>query len=288
MGRFTAGGRNTIKAEGFRFQYRLSYFCLLTATFFTVLNCIFSFFASVFYSAFAWVFPYAMITEGLFKTGKMYTPDEYEYYWGMTQEHMQHPGYLYILTGIAVVAVCVLVACCIIARKHVAGLIAATVLLAIDKLFMLIWYEISFQAFFKEFFMSGLLLGLLLMGIVAYYRLKMIDWVSEEVIPAAVPAAEQEGEQQDSPVLHAVDYSLKCKTLMIYDVEGYTVCYRKIGTVYELAIDKMVYDTIDAGRHRQPHELNARVEGHDFAVGTSEDATMYVRLDGNVVKKKRR
>ncbi len=287
MGRFTANGRNTVKAEGLRFQYRLSYFCLLTATIFTALNSIFAFFSGIFYSSFSWVFPYAMITEGLFTTGMMYTPEEYEYYWGMTQDHMQHPGYLYILIGIAVVAVCVLVACCIIARKHVAGLIAATVLLAIDKLFMLLWYEISFQAFFNEFFMSGLLLGLLLMGIVAHYRLKMIDWLSDDIIPPAVPAAGQE-EQQDSPVLHAIDYSLKCKILMIYDVEGYTVCYRKIGTIYELAIDKMVYDTIDAGRHRQPHELNARVNGHDIAVGTSEDATMYIRFDGNVVKKKRR
>ena len=49
-------------------------------------------------------------------------------------------------------------------------------LLAIDKLFMIIWFRITIQTYLTEFFMSGLLLGLLLMGLVlcTYFKFRNV------------------------------------------------------------------------------------------------------------------
>jgi hypothetical protein len=50
----------------------------------------------------------------------------------------------------------------------------------------------------------------------------------------------------------------------------------------------MVYDTVDTGAYEQPHELCAYLEGHEFVVGTGADAQAFIRLDGEVIRKKQR
>lgn len=285
MGRIVAGAGSTKKAEILRTRYCVARMALLVAIVFSVLNCIFSFFGGVFYSAFSYTFPQAMIDNARFLTGKMYTLEEYEQMFGMTQADFLHPDFMFLDGGFALAAIALLVVCWVLSKKRGGWMIAATVLLGVDMLFEVYWYDIAI-GYLAEYVMPGILLAIMIVGIVSFYRLEVMEWTAEVPVPAAVPAAGQGDEARpDSPVLHAIDYSLKSKILMIYDIQGYTVCYRKIGTIYELAIDKMVYDTVDAGRHRQPHELSARVDGHDIAVGTSTDSRMYICFDGNVVKK---
>ena len=107
-------------------------------------------------------------------------------------------------------------------------------------------------------------------------------------MPAVAEAAQPAQETGNSPVLHPMDYGAKSKILLACDVGAYAICYRRFGSINELAINDMVYDTVDTGKNEQPHELHARLDGHEIAVGLGEDANIYVRFDGEVVKKKPR
>lgn len=296
MGKITASADSTRRAEFLRLQYSIARIGLLAAIVLTLLNCIFAFFDSVFFSSLSWVFPYAILSDALFSTGRMYTPREYEEYWDMTSADMMHPDYIYLVAGIALAVIGVLVVCWIFSKKQVGWMIAAAALLVADRMFVLYWYPVTID-FLSLFILAACLLGVLINGIVAYYRLKVIAWTSEDPAPQETVPAGQECVAQgkdtrqptsDSPVLHPVDYRAKSKILLACDVQGYAVCYRRVGRINELAINKMVYDTADTGRHQQPHELRARVDGHEIMVGMDASSQIYVRFDGELVKKKAR
>lgn len=300
MGRIIADASSTMKAEVLRSHYRVARMSLLVAIAFSVLNCIFTFFGGIFYSAFSFSFPMAMIDNARFWTGQMYSPEEYMQQFNMTQADMLHPEFMLLDGGLALGAIGLVIVCFIFSKKRVGWLIAAAALLGVDILFEIYWYDFSFS-YLNEYLLPGCLMAILVVGIVAHYRLKVIEWTSKEFSPAVLPVSEQgvaseaanDAEQasdmrqthSDTPVLHERDYSVKSKILMIYDIEGYTVCCRRVGNINELIINKMVYDVIDTGRHEQPHELCAWIDGHEIVVGLSISADRYIRFDGEVVKK---
>ena len=290
MGKITAGAGSTKKAELLRSNYRIARLGLLIATVFSALNCIFAFFEGVFYfySEFSYCFPLAMINNARFQTGMMYTLEEYEQMFGLTQSDFLHPDFLLLDGSFALIAIAALVVCWVLSKKHVGALIAAAVLLGVDILFGIYWYNFSIT-YFTEYLFPGMLLASLIIGIVSHYRLKFIEWTAEDVtVPAVAEAAQLAQETGNSPVLHPMDYGAKSKILLACDVGAYAICYRRFGSINELAINDMVYDTVDTGKNEQPHELHARLDGHEIAVGLGEDANIYVRFDGEVVKKKPR
>ncbi len=288
MGRITAGVNCTVKAERLRFCYRIARLGLITSTVICIINCIFAFFGGIVYSTFTWVFPFAMINHGLFWTGRLHTPEEYEAYWGITQDQLASPLPLYTMMGVALLAIGILVVCCIFSKKHVGFMIAAIPLAVADKLFMLFWYNDAWQ-FHTDYVMMVCMVTLWIIGVVSYFKLRTLEWMGESPTSAASQGApEVDGEVVNSPVLHVVDYSEKSKILMLKSVSGYMICYRKVGNVRELEIDRKVYDTVDAGRYAQPHELCAYLDGHEIVVGLDTDTMTYMRFDGEVVHRERR
>ena len=286
MGRITAGAGSTVLAQKLRMQYMAARFALLVAIVFSVLNCIFTFFQGLFYTPFSFTFPQAMIDNARFLTGQMFTLEEYMQVYGMTQNDFLAPEFMLVDGGLALLAVAVLVVCWALSKKYVGAMIAAAALLVADLLFEVYWYDVEL-AYLSEYVMPALLLAILIFGIVAHFRVRYMEWLEEESAPAyALPASQDaDGIPADSPVLHPMDYGAKGKVLMACDVQGYFLCYRRVGTFCELAINKMVYDTVYAGKYVQPHVLGARVEGHDFEVGLQVDGGVYVRFDGVVVRK---
>ena len=292
MGRILADASNTKKAEILRSHYRVARMSLFAAIVFSVLNCIFTFFDNIFYSAFSFSFPLAMIDNARFWTGMMYSPEEYMQQFNMTKADMLHPDFLFVDGGFALAVIILAVVCWIFSKKQVGWLIGATALVGADVLFMIYWYDFSFEHL-TQYVMSGGLIAILVLGIVAHYRLRVMEWTGKEFSFSASPRAGSGAEQEpdagqahpDSPVLHERDFSVKSKILMIYDVQGYTICCRRVGNVNELVINKMVYDVIDTGRHEQPHELCAWLDGHEIVVGLSVGADRYICFDGEVVKK---
>lgn len=289
MGRITAGVNTTVKADKLRFGYGVARLGLLVSAIMTALNCFFiTFFNGLYYSGFAFTCPSLLVNDGLFWTGKLYTPEEYYAYWGLTSTNMTDMFYLYMTIGVALLAIGVLVVCYVFSKKYVGFLIAAVVLLAADKLYAFIYLGPSWEILPGIMLAAGLF-AVLLIGIVSHFWLRMLEWASEPISPAtSQKPPEMDGEAVNSPVLHTVDYRQKSKILMLKRVEGYMICYRKIGTVRELEIDKKVYDTVDAGKHEQPHELCAYLDGHEITVGLDMDGARYVCFDGETVGKVRR
>ena len=95
MGRITAGVNATVQADRLRFGYGVARLGLLVSAIMTALNCLFVvLFNGLYYSGFAFTCPYILVCDGLFWTGKMYTPDEYYTYWGLTSANMTDMFYL--------------------------------------------------------------------------------------------------------------------------------------------------------------------------------------------------
>ena len=288
MGKITAGAGSTKKAGTLRLWYRLARMSLLITTVFGALNTVFLLIENaVFYSAFGCSFPYGVMWDGLFWTGKLYSSADYLAYFGLTSADMLHPDYLFVLGALALLAVGALVACWVLSKRYVGALIAGTALMVLDTGALLWFFDVS-ATYLTEYVMRVLLLTVLILGIVAHYRLQFIEWMGESPTTAPIRDAEGVAQRPNTPVLHAADYAAKSKIIMIYDIEGYTVCYRRVGRINELIINKMVYDTVDSGAFDQPHELYACVDGHEFAVGTGADAQAYICFDGAVVRKRAR
>ena len=284
MGKVTAGAGSTKKAEILRMRYRAARMSLFILTAFSAINIFFVLIAHVtVYAPFSVTLPYGLVLLGLFWTGKLYTPEEYDAYFGMTPEELLSSDVIYIYIGCALVVLAVLVVCWALSKKHAWALIAGCALMALDTVSVPVFLGVDLNRGLTELLMHALAVGIMIAGIVAHYKLRIVEWMSED----PVRDADNTAAHPDTPALHAIDYSAKGKIIMIYDIEGYTVCYRRVGRIYELAVNKMVYDTVDAGPYEQPHELCAYVEGHEIMVGTSAD-TAYIRFDGEVIRKKQR
>lgn len=288
MGKITAGAGSTKKAEMLRYRYRLARLVLLIATVFGGLNAAFALIDhAVFYSRVAFVLPYGLMLDGLFWTGKLYAPCDYEAYFGMTAEDFLHQDTIYLYVVCALIAVVVLLVCWALSKKHAWALIAGCAVMALDCVFVISFLGLSLNVV-TELVMHALMLVVMIMGIVAHFRLKYMEWSGETVQPFGKKAEAEAAAPAPSPVLHPMDYGAKSKVLLACDVQGYAVCYRSQGRFCELAVNRMVYDTVDAGRYCQPHELCAYVDGHEIAVELGSDSVIYVRFDGEVITKKPR
>ena len=313
MGKFAyAGARGMTKGELLESQYRGARGNFLLAIILTVMNCVLLAIGGSWYFPFSVSFPYEMIGEGAFWTGLMFTEEEYaqlEIY----AEDMLPMAFLYVMIVVALISLAGYLLCWLLSKKHGGFLIAATVFYVLDTLFLLFWYGISVSCLL-DYICHAWVLFVLIRGSVAYFKLKEMERTNAAAAaqsvpsqepgavidgdaatvqdptqePADEPVEEQPEEVQESPALHAADFTVKSRTLLEYREQKYDICYRRVGKVNELVINGMVYDLLDTGPMEYPHELCAIGDGHEIAAGFGSDSHTYIRFDGEVLKRKMR
>lgn len=87
--------------------------------------------------------------------------------------------------------------------------------------------------------------------------------------------------------LRREDGGVKHRVLLEADVDGYKICYRRVKTVNELAVNGQVYDEMKAFIEFA-HKLVAFVDEHEIEAGYDEDSYSYIKFDGKIVKEKKR
>jgi len=314
MGRFTSGMRSMSSGERYEMHYNSARHNLLVAIIFTVINCVLAVVGAGVYFLFSCAFPYAMAYDGAFWTGIMYSAEEYAEM-GILASDMLPKWVFFVMLVPAVIAIALYVLCWVFSKNRVGWMIAATVMFVLDTLFMLLYY-IPDITMILDYIFHAWVLFLLIRGIIAHYKLKKIDAEiaanapvdvfgtmpgaaanaqpqniyagidGEE--PAEAEGAKPEPENNDSPVLHRADYSVKNRILLIVQWEDYEICYRRVGKTNELVVNSMVYDILDTGAIESAHELSCTVGGHEITAGTGADSFMFITFDGQVIKKKLR
>ena len=314
---FTAQTSTTPQGDVFASQYHGARANLLIALIFTVINCVLAVVGGSTYFLFSCSFPYAMASDGAFWTGLMYSAEEYAEY-GLTEADMMPIWYLYIMLVPAVISVVVYLLCWIFSKKRVGWLIAATVLFVLDTLFLILYYGVD-VSFIMDYVFHAWVLFILIRGIIAHFRGKNAETETEEPMgipedpadeyyspkePSQATDFQTESDASDSsdniseqysaqqvyeddvpakapnsPILHMADFSAKSRVLLQQTVQGYDVCYRKVGKVYELVINSMVYDVSEAGMGNRVHELSCMLDGHEIKAGTGADSHMYIKMD---------
>lgn len=294
MARFTQGPRSMTKGERYAVHYNSARANLLLAMIFTVVNSVLACIGGNLYFLFSITFPYSMVSEGAFWTGMMGTPEEYAEI-GYTEADLLPKWFLLIMIVPAVISLGVYLLCWIFSKKRVGWMIAATAVFVLDTMFLIFWYDVD-VTMLLDYLFHGWALFIFIRGCIAHFKLKELRAQAEEVsgeafepVPEEVAKAEAqayEGTKADTPVLHMADYSVKSRVLLEYKEQNYDICYRRVGTTNELVINSRVYDLLDTGRIEYPHELCAYVDGHEIVAGYGADSRMYIRFDGDVIKKK--
>lgn len=305
MGKFFGGTRGMSARELNEAKYRDARVNLLIGMIATVVNCVLAVIGADMYFLFSITFPYAMALDGAVNCGLVYDLETY-------RELMENPlaeflpmPYLYILLVVAVIPLIVYLLCWIFSKKRVGWLIAATALFVIDTLFLILYFGVD-VSMLLDYVFHGWMLFILIRGILAHFKLKaLLNEPVQTAQPIFVPMPEAGEAQQgsdaesteqaadaqpagkaDTPVLHRADFSVKSRVLLQEQVQGYDICYRRVGKINELVVNSMVYDILDTGLMETAHELSCTLGGHEIAVGTDTASQMYIRVDGEIVKKK--
>ena len=315
MGKFFGGTRGMSERELNEAKYRDARVNLLIGMIATVVNCVLAVVGADMYFLFSITFPYAMALDGAASCGLVYDLETY-------RKMMEDPiaeflpmPYLYIMLAVAVIPLIVYLLCWIFSKKRVGWLIAATALFVIDSLFLILYFGVDVSMLLDYIFHAWMLF-ILIRGILAHFKLKALpNDPAQSPQPTFVPmpemgeaqegsgaesteqAQQAKGEQAtdpqpagkpDTPVLHRADFSVKSRVLLQEQVQGYDICYRRVGKINELVVNSMVYDILDTGLVETAHELSCTLDGHEIAVGTDTASQMYIRVDGAIVKKKLR
>ncbi len=83
------------------------------------------------------------------------------------------------------------------------------------------------------------------------------------------------------------DLTVKSRTLLEAQVQGYQICYRRVKKTNELVVNGFVYDEFTAVVEFS-HKLCARVDGHKIEAGYDSDSFSYILFDDQPVARKRR
>lgn len=188
--------------------------------------------------------------------------------------------------GIAPVGVCfavvVLVAyflCWLLSKKRVGWLIAALVLFLIDTLAMAGMYMLIEDT-------SGIMDGLIHIWVLYYLFAGVSAHGKQKKLPSVskMPAEEEALPDYSTPLRRAEE-DVKCRVLLESEYDGHRVCYRRVKRVNELVIDGQVYDEYEA-LVELPHTLTARLAGHTYEVGCSENSRTFFNVDGEQIESK--
>ena len=109
---------------------------------------------------------------------------------------------------------------------------------------------------------------------------------ADEAEAIARCAASFDPGRSDTP-LRTAARDVKCRILLEYTVGGYRICYRRVKRTNELVINGQVYDEYVALVEHE-HTLFATLDGHTYAVGTTNSQRMFIEVDDQIVAKKMR
>ncbi len=163
----------------------------------------------------------------------------------------------------------------LLSKKRPAFMVAALVCMVLDTAMLTLLYLTA-----EDF--TGILDVLFHVWIV-YYLFAAVRANSK--LKALPPEPEAEPQQPDnSTPLRRIEEGEKSRLLLQVEWEGYRVCYRRVKRINQLVINDYVYDEV-AFLVEPPHELNATVNGHRFAVGYNGNS-VYFNFDGEKIKSK--
>ncbi|MBQ8276066.1 MAG: hypothetical protein IJZ02_05535 [Clostridia bacterium] len=261
---------------------------LLFVVVFSLINLILLLTDSTTYFLFSAYIPYILASTVKYLCG-MYPADYYDFDYA---EGLFFPAPLF--WGVFILSLLIVgfyVLCFIFSAKNRGGwLIAALVLFALDTAVMFYINGISVDMI-MDIILHAWVIVTLSVGVHAHFKRKKL--AENRGDPADADAWSEPGETdagclaEDAPVCRAADFDVKHRVLLQTELLGHTVIYRRVGKTNELVIDGLVYDDYTASMEL-PHELVARVDGHEFTAGLMRGSRSYITVDGEIVAKKMR
>ena len=242
---------------------------LLLVVIFSLVNILLLTTNSGLYFLFSASIPYLLVDIGMLFCGRY--PDEF--YTGDFEGMLfADPSLFWILLVIALLMIGVYLLCWYLSRKgSIKPLVFALVFFILDTIFMLLVGGLS-QIANLLFHIWAIVI--FIMGINSHRKLRAL--------------AGEEGETPaDSPILRQMDTEVKSRVLLDAEVYNYHIIYRRVKKTNELVINGNVYAEYIATAE-MPHELTARVDGHQISAGLEMGSHSYISVDGNTVKRKMR
>lgn len=253
---------------------------LLLVVIFSLVNILLLTTNSGVYFLFSASIPYLLVDIGMLFCGRY--PDEF--YTGDFEGMLfADPSLFWILLVIALLMIGVYLLCWYLSRKgSIKPLVFALVFFILDTIFMLLVGGLS-QIANLLFHIWAIVI--FIMGINSQRKLRAL--AGEEPIEAEFTDITEGETPADSPILRQMDTEVKSRVLLDAEVYNYHIVYRRVKKTNELVINGNVYAEYIATAE-MPHELTARVDGHQISAGLEMGSHSYISVDGNTVKRKMR
>jgi len=266
---------------------------LLLVVVFTAINLFLLAINADLYFLFSAFIPYFITSIGMFICGRF--PEEY-YVDGLEEMiFLDNSVFVIMLVISLVLTLLYLLAWFMSNKQRVGWIIFALVFFGIDTLGMLFINGISVEAIFDILFHAWVIYYLIL-GIRAHYKLKNLPPEEEAEVSCEDTPEEIDGEEEspelvdevisDSPVIRKADKNVKHKILLEKHIFNYDICYRRVKHTNELVINGNVYEELE-GVIESAHTLNARIDGHQIAVGYNGTHS-FISFDGDIIARKLR
>ena len=171
-------------------------------------------------------------------------------------------------------------------KQRVGWLIFALVFFGIDTVLMFVMYGIDVSFILDYVFHTWLLL-ILILGVRAHFKQRELSPEPEaEALEETEEFASQEAEElENSTPLRMADMGVKQRIFLQTQVNGKNIVYRRVKKTNELVINGQVYDEYVALVEHE-HTLFATLDGHTYAVGTTNSQRMFIEVDDQIVAKK--
>ena len=232
-----------------------------------------------YFSAFAFIAPYAILEYAVFMCG-MYPPEYYEEIEAFTFWHESFYTYM-MIAAFAVIAA--LVVMMILARKrNYKWLIVFMALTVADTLILYLHYGLAFSETIFDIIWRVSFMFSLISGVTAA---KLYDKAKAD--EERKKKLSELGEAANSTPLRNADMTVKCRMLLEHKTDAHHIVYRRVGKTNELVIDGVVYDEYVA-LAEFAHELKATINGRDISAGYNGLATSYISINGSIVATKPR
>ena len=177
---------------------------------------------------------------------------------------------------IALVSLFALLGCWILSKERIIGLVLAIIYFIIDALYLLWLVDFEIGLIVGELIFHAIIIADIVYAICLFPKQKSME---EELL------GETAERINHAPIGHAED--VKARIFLEDDILGRHVVYRRVKSVNQLVIDGNVYDEYKAVVE-MPHELKAQIDDHIYEAGGDTSSMMYLALDGERVKIKRR
>lgn len=198
--------------------------------------------------------------------------------------------------GIAILLIGLYFLCWFMSKKNYQWLIVATILFALDTLYMIPFYDFStdLASSVIDIAIHALVLYYLIAGIITGKKLKSLKEENSlgEGIGNDVAFNETQSEEADfdndtenSIYKRRADTDIKFRVLAEGTHNGHSIIYRRVKRNNELVIDDYVYDEIEM-LIETPHVLSAKIDGDLIQAGLRNPSNSFISVNGKEIVKK--